>query len=154
MSRIWDVMSRFGVGQAEWHPYWKNADLLMVQPEPIKASLYLRRAEGDRPSRCLLVVSNLSAKERATAQLQLDLGRIGMRATATAKDALSGERLALAGGRLSVALPPMRMHLVWLDEESGAMCVKGKLLMSSIATRVTMSVVYRVATAGVVVATL
>ena len=34
------------------------------------------------------------------------------------------------------------------------MCVKRELLMSSIAPRVTMSVVYRVATAGVVVATL
>ena len=28
---------------------------------------------------------------------------------------LSGERLALAEGRLSVALPPVRMRLVWLE---------------------------------------
>jgi len=114
MSAIWDVMTRFGVGQAEWHPYWKNAGLLTVEPAPVKASLYVRRAEGNRPARGLLVVSNLSAKDPATAQVQLNVDRSGLRAAA-AKDALSGERLAVEGGRLSVPLQPMRMRVVWLE---------------------------------------
>jgi hypothetical protein len=108
-------MSAFGVGQAEWHPYWRNEQLLRVQPESVKVSFYLRRAGGGQPGRALLVVSNLSAQAGQTAEVQLDPARLGLSAAAAAKDALRGEKLPLEQGRLSVPLPPMRMRLVRIE---------------------------------------
>jgi hypothetical protein len=115
MSKIWDVMTRFGVSDAQWHPYWKNGQLVAPQSESVKVSMYLRPAAAAQPGRALLVVSNLSAKEAETAQVQVDCARAGLRADAAAKDALSGQRLEFNHGRLVVPLPPMRMRLVWVE---------------------------------------
>jgi len=115
MAAIWDVMTRFGTAQAQWHPYWKNAQEVQVQPEAIKASFYLRPAEGKQSARVLVVVSNLSATEAATAQLQFQVERIGLGSAAKARDALSGEALPLQAGRLSVPLEPMHMRMISIE---------------------------------------
>jgi hypothetical protein len=114
MAPIWNVMTRFEVGQADWHPYWEKPPLATAQPESVKVSLYSRSAVKDQHGRALLVVSNLSAERPATAQVTVDFRRIGVKPTA-AIDALSGEKLALEGGRLMVPLPPMRMRLVLVE---------------------------------------
>jgi len=104
MSPIWNVMTRFGVSKAEWHPYWETKPLATAQPESVKVSAYLRQG------RALLVVSNLSADQPATAQVTLR----GV-AAKSATDALSGEQLKYANGKLIVPLQPMRMRLVWVE---------------------------------------
>jgi hypothetical protein len=109
MSQIWDVMTRFGVSTAQWQPYWKNAQFVSTQPDTVKVSLY------SQPSRVLAVVANLSSTEAKAAQVQLDSSRLGLPASVKAKDALSGEALNFAGGRLTVPLAPMRMRLVWVE---------------------------------------
>jgi len=109
MSKIWDVMTRFGVDAAEWQPYWSNGQLVSAQPEAVKVSMYVK------PTRALLVVANLSSTEAKSAQVQVAGSRLGLPATAKARDALSGEHLELAHGRLTLPLGPMRMRLVWLE---------------------------------------
>ncbi len=74
-------------------------------------SLYLHPKAAEASGRALLVVSNLSPSEAVAAKLALDLGRMGIAAPA-ATDALSGELLDCADGRLTVPLQPMRMRLV------------------------------------------
>ncbi len=76
------------------------------QGEPLPAP---QGGGSERPR--LLVVSNLSPSEAVAAKLALDLGRMGLAAPA-ATDALSGELLDCADGRLTVPLQPMRMRLV------------------------------------------
>ncbi len=114
MAPIWDVMTRFEVDKAQWHPYWEEDPLTAVGPESVRVSLYVHPADGGRVGRALLVVSNLSAGERATAEVKLDVGRIGATPRG-AKDALSGEALPCADGRLTVPLEPMRMRMVWVE---------------------------------------
>jgi hypothetical protein len=109
MSKIWSVMTQFGVGMADWRPYWKNADLVSAQPESVKVSMYVK------PSRALLVVANLSAAEAKVAQVHVDGSRLGLTPTAKARDALTGQRLEFAQGRLMLRLTPMRMRLVWVQ---------------------------------------
>ncbi|MEN6494493.1 MAG: glycoside hydrolase domain-containing protein [Thermoguttaceae bacterium] len=116
MASIWDVMARFGTANAQWHPYWKNAELVRVQPESVKASLYLHPAQDKRPGRALLVVSNLSATAPVAADVQLlDLVRLRLGPAAPAQDALSKEVLSQTSGRLAVPLEPMHMRLVWIE---------------------------------------
>jgi len=114
MSPIWNVMTRFGVSEAEWHPYWETKPLATAQPESVKVSLYLRPGEKGRNGRALFVVSNLSADQPVTATVAADFSRMGVKAKTTT-DALSGEALKCTGGRLTVPLQPMRMRLVWVE---------------------------------------
>jgi hypothetical protein len=112
MAPIWKAMTRFGVSRAQWHPYWEANPMVTVQPDDVKVSFYLAGSPTEG-RRALLVVSNLSPEREASAELTLDLRRMGLsEAEATAKDALSGETLPLENGRLVVPLRPMRMRMV------------------------------------------
>jgi hypothetical protein len=115
MSQIWDVMTQFDVGHSQWHPYWNNAQLVSPQADAVKSSLYLHPAEGGKPGRALLVVSNLSTQGMQSAQVKLDRIHARLSATATAKDALTGQRLEFNRGSLILPLPGMRMRLVWVE---------------------------------------
>lgn len=109
VSKIWNAMTDFGVGQAEWHPYWRNQQLLSVQPECVKASLYVNAG------RALLVVANLSATEAVEAHVALDAAALGLPKLASARDFLTGEAIATDASHLQVKLPPMRARLVVLE---------------------------------------
>jgi hypothetical protein len=109
MSKIWDVMTQFGVSEAQWHPYWNNAKLVTTEPDAVKVSLYAR------PSRALLVVANLSNAEAKAAAVQVDSSQLGLSASAKAVDVLSGESLPFDHGRLQLPLAPMRMRMVRLE---------------------------------------
>ncbi len=104
-------MSRFGVSEAEWYPYWRNGELIQVEPESVKVSGYRRTDKGR--VRWLLVVSNLSAKESVTAKVTLTEKALLKLREAT--DALTGERLPTTGNTVTISLPPMRMRLVAVD---------------------------------------
>jgi len=108
MSPIWNAMTRFGVSKAEWHPYWETNPLATAQPQSVKVSLYSQRG------RALLVVSNLSADQPASAEVAMDFARLGVRGR-KASDALSGETFRCVDGKLTVSLQPMRMRLVWVE---------------------------------------
>ncbi len=114
MSPIWAMMTRFGTGKAEWHPYWETKPLATAPQESVKVSLYARPGAKGKGGRALLVVSNLSAAQPVTAQVTLDLGRLGM-TPKTAIDPLTRESLTCADGKLTVPLQPMRMRLVWVE---------------------------------------
>jgi len=114
MSPIWNVMTRFGVGKAEWHPYWETKPLATAQPDSVKVSLYLHPGAKGTKGRALFVVSNLSADQPATAEVAADFSRMGVKAKA-ATDALSREALRCADGKLTVPLQPMRMRMVWVE---------------------------------------
>ncbi len=115
MSRIWDVMTRFGVAQAQWHPYWNNSQLITPPSDAVKASLYLVPTSAGKSARALMVVSNLSKQDIADGHVQVDMARLGLRSAATAKDALTGQQLGFEQGRLAIPLPAMRMRLVWME---------------------------------------
>jgi len=114
MSPIWDVMTRFGIGSAEWHPYWETPVSAAAQPDSVKVSLYARRDSFWGKGRALLVVSNLSPGKPVTADVAVDFLRLGVTAK-SATDALTREALTFANGRIAVPLEPMRMRLVWVD---------------------------------------
>lgn len=59
-ERIWTAQEQFGIGRANFHGYWQNADLVRITPQDprIVASLY------ERDGRVLLIVANLT--EEAT----------------------------------------------------------------------------------------
>jgi len=114
MAPIWNAMTRFGVDQAEWHPYWEPKPLATAQPDSMKVSLYRRPAADGKKGRALLVVSNLSADRPATAQITVGAGLLGSPAKSAA-DALTGESLPCSEGRLAVPLEPMRMRMVLVE---------------------------------------
>lgn len=109
---LWRARDDFGVQDAEFLPYWSNAELVKVSPERIYASAYRRADRG-----LLLVVSNLG-KEAAEATVALQPGILSEGwGELRAADALSGEPVSLdaAGGggrRLRTALGPMQWRLV------------------------------------------
>lgn len=118
MARIWEVHRRFAIGDAEWHPYWRNQHLVAVQPETVLVSLYGHRPGGKHRPGALLVISNLSPAAPAEARVALKLAEIGLKGTLQATDALTGETLPLQEGTLMVTVPPVRMRLV--EIRSGA----------------------------------
>ena len=106
-------MTRFGVGEAAWHPYGavqpsRLASAGLSESEPLLA-------ESDewpvRPG--MLVVSSLADDQTATAHMTADFRQRGV-AAKTARGALNGEALTHADGRPSVPLQPMRTRLVWV----------------------------------------
>lgn len=111
IAPIRDAMSRFGVADASWHPYWERSPLATAEPGSVKVSLYHRPATKCARARALLVVSNLSADQPAAAQVRLDPARFGAPAQ-SATDALGGQTFSCAGGHIAIPLEPMRMRLV------------------------------------------
>ncbi len=107
MSGIWKAMTDFGVKDAEWYPYWRNENFVKVQPESVKISFYLKG------SQILLVASNLSADQKATAQITLNSDTLGHFNYAI--DTISGEKLPIDGNCLQVTLLPMRMKLIHIS---------------------------------------
>ncbi len=108
MAAIWDAMTKFGVSESEWYPYWRNSEFIQAQPENVKVSGYRKIVNGQ--TQWLLVISNLSVTETVTAQVQLNVKAI--KSVATAQDVVTGEKLAVKGGVILVPLHPMRMRLV------------------------------------------
>ncbi|OGV67070.1 MAG: hypothetical protein A3K19_01625 [Lentisphaerae bacterium RIFOXYB12_FULL_65_16] len=113
LAKVWDVMTRFDVGTAEWLPYWRNADCVAVQPGEVKVSLYLRRDTKSRTGKALVVVSNLSPDRAVEASVTLQPDALGFRhGMAKAVDTLSGAELPVAANGLALTLKPLEYRLV------------------------------------------
>ena len=103
-SRIWRIMDDFGRGEAEFVPYWSNAEYVRADSAGIHVSLYRHPANG-----VLAVVSNLS-RERTAFALTVSWELLGLdRATASIADGL--ER---SPARLDGDLDPFGWRLLWI----------------------------------------
>ncbi len=113
IGKVWDVMTRFGVGKAVWLPYWRNAEYISVRPSEVKASLYLKRGSASRGGKALLVVSNLSGERTIEANVELLPSALGFRrGLASAVDAMSGRKLAVDANRIALTLEPIEFRLI------------------------------------------
>jgi hypothetical protein len=80
----------FGVGNAEWLPYYENQSYLAVTPSTVKASLYYRKDNHAM----LLVASNVGNTQTS------------------ARDVLEDRDLAMQGVRLILPLAPWQLHII------------------------------------------
>jgi hypothetical protein len=106
VKAVWDAWDAFGVGESEWSPYWSNADLVAA---PAAEGIYV--SMWRKPSAWLMVVSNLTQARQDARVRILDQAIL----PATAKDAISGEALALDDDVLTVPLDAARMRLILLQ---------------------------------------
>lgn len=95
---VWKAMDDFGTTTARWTPYWKSP--LSVSPAAVKASVY------EKDGAALVVASNLDAAKEADAEIALPAG------TASAVDAITGEKLPVADGKVKVNIKPFRFVFV------------------------------------------
>ena len=115
-SKLWKIFDEFGRKQAEWLPYWRNADYVTVTPQGADdkpgafVSLYRHDKNG-----VLAVISNLSPKKHDVAA-EFNLQRLGLASKRfTVLDALTEAALSLKDGRLEFrAMPSMDWKLVWI----------------------------------------
>jgi len=122
MSSLWRLADDFGRKDAEWLPYWRNAEYVAVTPrgtdtEPgAFVSLYRHPRNG-----VLAVVSNLSRKEE-NVEVRFNLERLGLTgADIGAADALSGEPLNMENGRIRLGkMESVSWRLVWLKRAGAA----------------------------------
>ncbi len=96
MLRIWSAQEQFGVGEATFHGYWENADLVTLRPQDprIVASLY------ERKGRIMLIVSNLTEDAR---EVTLDLAE-PVRPAGGLTDAISEETVGVDDGRVTLTV--------------------------------------------------
>ncbi|MBM3497626.1 MAG: hypothetical protein FJX74_03040 [Armatimonadetes bacterium] len=107
-SRLWRLSDEFGRREAEWLPYWRNADAVTVSPEGALASLYRHPGEG-----VLVVVSNLTL-EAADVTVCLSAERLRLRCEARARDGLNGADVALRDHSFVIPLGSMEWRIVWV----------------------------------------
>ena len=109
-SRIWRLMDDFGRSQAEWLPYWKNAEYIRADSPGIYVSLYRHPANG-----VLAVVSNLN-RERASFALTVNWELLG-------SDQDHGsiiDALDESPARLNGVLDPYGWRLLWFRPPNDA----------------------------------
>ena len=108
-SDLWRLSDEFGRKQAEWFPYWRNGEYVTIEPEGAHASLYRHPQNG-----VLAVLSNLGRAE-ALVTVELNLASLGLAGDVLARDALTGEPVALEKGALRVNLAVLGWRIVWLE---------------------------------------
>ena len=109
MMSIWKVADDFGIEDATWLPYWKNADVVRVSPDAVKVSLYQRPDKG-----VLLFVGN-TGQEDADAKIELDLTSLGLPAVGLkAADPISKKAISLERNVLSFKIKAETFRAVWI----------------------------------------
>ena len=110
-SDLWRLSDEFGRKQAEWLPYWRNGEYVTIEPEGTHASLYRHPQNG-----VLAVLSNLGRAE-AVVTVQLNLALLGLDDDVSARDALTGDPVAVEKGALRVNLAVLGWRIVWLESK-------------------------------------
>ncbi|MBM4049290.1 MAG: hypothetical protein FJ279_29685, partial [Planctomycetes bacterium] len=108
LSALWRLYDRFGMKDASWHPYWRNADLFKTTADHLKVSAYHHPRNG-----LLLLVSNLSAKP-ATTQVDFDAAKLSLKPT-KARDPITNEPIALSGQQVRFDMEPFSYRYVLVD---------------------------------------
>lgn len=98
-SALWQTMDEFGRRQADWLPYWSNQQVVHVEPEACKVSIYNRGPKG-----AVIIISNLG-EAAADVRLALKSEALKLPAGTMARDILSGEQLSWDGATLRTAIP-------------------------------------------------
>ena len=98
LLRIHRAMHDFGVADAEFLPYWDNADLLSCSPDGVRVSGYLRR-DGKA---LLLIAQGLEQPTTCTVQLK---GRLAGLQGKPARDPIGDRSLKWGADRLLLPLP-------------------------------------------------
>jgi hypothetical protein len=93
--------------QTRFIPYWERSELYRIHPDRVLGSLYLK------PDRALLVLGS-QTEQAVTCRLDLSPLLARLPATAEARDPIRQERLSLAEGRLSLALPGRGWRMIEL----------------------------------------
>lgn len=108
-SALWRLSDEFGRKEAQWLPYWRNAEYVTVQPEGAYASLYRHPSNG-----VLAVVSNLR-RDEAVLHTHLNLDRLGLTGRPSATDALARTPVTIDDdGRIELTLPSFGWRLLWI----------------------------------------
>jgi len=113
-ARLWRAMADFGRREAEFLPYWGNAEVVRVTPGDCYASLYSRPGVG-----LLCVLANLG-KSAADLTVRLDRRQLRLPSEVGATDALTGEPVSCAEGVLSLRLESFDYRLVRVAGAEGA----------------------------------
>ncbi len=108
LREIRKTMVAFGVGDAEFLPYWSNAEEIGLSSTDAAVSAYLR-ADG----KALLLIAQ-GAEEPMTLSVELR-GRLAAMTDAPARDAVSGEAMAWHGGKLQWLLPGRGVQLAIVE---------------------------------------
>jgi len=111
ISALWRVMDDFGRKEAEWLPYWRNAEYVRSSPPGVLVSLYRHRENG-----VLAVLSNVT-RRKVSAEARFDMERLGLHGRrVSVSDALTGRRVDARGGRVKCELSGLDWKLIWLRE--------------------------------------
>ena len=103
-SRVWRIMDDFGRGEAEFVPYWSNAEYVRADSAGIHVSLYRHPAKG-----VLAVVSNLG-RQRTAFALILSWESLGLDPAAIS----IVDGLQRSPARLDGDLDPFGWRLLWI----------------------------------------
>lgn len=111
-AAVWRIRRAFGMEQAEWHPYWQNAELTACGPPSVLTSFWNRPGRGT-----LWVISNLGT-ETAPAELKIPWKKLGYRDSMQALDLWPMELpIQVSAEGLSGSLPAWRFRLVFAAPE-------------------------------------
>jgi hypothetical protein len=108
VTQIWQAFDKFDRHGAQWFPYWRNSELVSVQPADCYVSLYKHPQNG-----VLAVVSNLGTA-RAKIEIAFELDKLGLPGECKAVDAVTGDPVSLQNGKLAIELDSVDWQLVWL----------------------------------------
>jgi hypothetical protein len=97
-----------GCHQAAWLPYWENEKYVRSSPAGVKVNLH------NRPGQALLATIVNTGPKACQAELALDLKTLGQPEAVTAHNILTGKRLPLASGRLTISLGPLEYVILRL----------------------------------------
>jgi hypothetical protein len=108
LTSIWRVREAFGCNQAEFIGYWKGGDLVSVEPEGCRVSLWRHPTNG-----VLAAVANLT-REPAGVRVTFNLEGLGLPHKVSAEDVRSNQPLKTEAGRVRLKLPSQGWSLAWI----------------------------------------
>jgi hypothetical protein len=111
ISGLWRILDGFGRKEAKRLPYWRNERYVVAAPADFVVSLYRHPKHG-----VLAEIFNAGASESA-GEVRFNVEALGLTDRAKARDAFSGEAIAMDGGRLQVTLPSLGWRLVRVGGE-------------------------------------
>jgi hypothetical protein len=105
VTPIWRAMDRFGVADADWHPYWSQP-IASVDNADTKISAWVRNQHA------LLCISHLQ-RTPADVHVRLDIEALHLKsAPLHATDSLSGQVIALDGQTIPISFKAMSYRII------------------------------------------
>jgi hypothetical protein len=115
-SALWRLSDEFRRKEAEWLPYWRNAEFVVAEPDGVYVSLYRHPLTG-----ILVVVSNLGARE-THAVVRLNKNRLRLENGILACDALTGAAIPVASGVIELGLKSLGWRIIKVSPRMAGVC--------------------------------